>query len=304
MDTFTVKGYDNEYENFCKLIRHDEEIVNHLLLKIKETVIKDNNEPRSYLEIGPGTGLYFNKIALSGMFSEVEVIEPNKDFLDMTISAVERYNSQENHIKFKFSSQNSLFQKSNFINSYDIIIAGHCIYYFSKEDILLFVKLMNSHKKNSNSRVYLSFNTIDPKNDFHFKEMCEYLLIKILNFLNEKHNCQMTIPTDSYESVFLNKHSCLLEYYTEIIKPLTKETFEVDSYDVICDFHTISELSSFVGFLFYENEINLKLVSEVSMISIERLKEMINVVIYEYLDEEYKEKLPVFIHREEINLVF
>lgn len=301
MDTFTVKGYDNEYENFCKLIRHDEEIVNHLLLKIKET-LKDNNEAKSYLEIGPGTGLYFNKIALSGMFSEVEVIEPNKDFLDMTITAVDRYNSKENHIKFKFSSQNSLFQKANFKNSYDIIIAGHCIYYFNKEDIFLFVKLMNSHKKSSSSRVYISFNTIDPKNEFHFKDKCEYLLIKILTFLKEKHDFQM--KTDSNESVFLNKHSCLLEYYTDIIKPLTEETFEVDSYDVICDFHTISELSSFVGFLFYENEINLKLLSEVSKISIENLKEMINVVIYEYLDEEYKEKLPVFIHREEINLIF
>ncbi len=300
METFTLKGYETNFVEFCRLVKHDNSITDHL--KNVLAMFITNNKSETYLEIGPGSGLYLYNIVLSGLFNKVVLFEPNENFT----KAIKEKESEYKECSMTYFNNKFLDVESMEIPFYDICIMAHVIYYLSVEEIKSTVEKLKSLKKSTLSRAVFSFNTIDAKGNFGFRQICFDIMQEFLNEINKIFSLNIHVPISIKETsnyINTNEITSCHSYYKDLIQPLTKETFEIDIKEIVLDFMNNTELVCFINFLISENELNLKEISKDTKLNLEQLKEL----LYSIIDKKCLKlfsKYPVLIEREEINMIF
>lgn len=122
-----------------------------------------NKHFENVLTIGGGNGCFDTQLSNVFSFNNYHVIEPNCDHINMfkqKVNNSEKYAFYQNDFQQWFDKN----KQSNI--KYDLIIASHCIYYFSNKDDFL-LKCMSLLKKNGIMLVLVmheeSFNQIIKK---------------------------------------------------------------------------------------------------------------------------------------------
>ena len=298
MESFTTTDYECIFANFCKLIRHDSNISKYLHKLIRKYLDKCLTEDKTYFEIGPGGGLYFNEIGLSGDFKKISICEPNSNFFSNIKDSVKDYSS----LDLNLLNKKVLDSEIEEIGKYDICVMSHVIYYFSDQEVKELIEKLKSTRRSSSSKAFISFNTIDPLNEFGFKKICAEIVLKFLEQVKKDFFNGIYVPLKVEESKYFNLNSCSIEYYSKLIKPLSEETFDINVYDVELSFINSDELCQFIHFLIGENELNLKSLSIDTNVSIDKLKDILRESTKKYLSEKFKE-FPVKMKREEVIII-
>lgn len=298
MESFTTTDYECIFSNFCRLIRHDSNISKYLLQLIRTKYLdKCSSENKTYFEIGPGGGLYFNEIGLSGDFKNITICEPNIDFYSNIKESLKDFPSFE----FNLLNKKVLDSGIDEIGNYDICVVSHVIYYFSDQEVKELIEKLKLTRRSTFSKAFISFNTIDSSNEFGFKKICAEIVLKFLEHVKNNFCKEIEVPKNVEESKYSNVNSCSIEYYSKLIKPLSEETFDLDVYDVELKFSNSIELSQFIHFLIAENELNLKSLSVDTNISIDKLKCILREST-NLFSENFKE-YPVKMRREEVIII-